>query len=187
MARVIHLGLAVDVETTGLSHADEIIEFAAVRFAYNPSNGHIISIGERYVGNREPRVSITWGAQKTHGIEEAELVGRSLDESKIRNLIATSDCILAHNAAFDRRFVVKLFPDAGRKPWYCSMSGVAWRQMGYKSAGLQTLVQDLGVSVSRAHRGLDDTLAMLELLQRPSPRSGLPFSVDLFRSSPMYR
>ena len=187
MARVIRHGLAIDVETTGFSNADEIIELATVRFEYNVSNGHIISIGESYVGKREPQVRITWGAQQTHGIGEADLVGHSLDEAMIRNLLAASDCILAHNASFDRRFVERLFPDAGRKPWYCSMSGVNWKGLGFQSAGLQSLVRDLGISVERAHRGLDDTMAMLEILQRRSPKSGLPFSVDLFRSAPMYR
>ncbi len=187
MTQMFRQGLAVDVETTGLTSRDEIIELAAVSFTYDGRSGRIVEVRDGYVGMRQPQVAINPSAMRVNGITEAELVGQSLDEVKIRKMIASSDIMLAHNAAFDRRFVAGLFPEALRKPWYCSMNGVQWHQMGYGSKALQSLAREMGISVERAHRGLDDTLAMLEILQRRPRRDGLPFSTHLFGAPPMYR
>ena len=50
----IMLGCVVDVETTGFSPIDEVVEIGLVLFAFERQNGQILGIIEEYAGLREP-------------------------------------------------------------------------------------------------------------------------------------
>ncbi|MGE5482155.1 MAG: hypothetical protein ACM3VX_04505 [Bacteroidota bacterium] len=71
---------------------------------------------------------------------------------------------MAHNATFDRAFVVKLFPSAGEKRWLCSMSGVDWRGKGFSPRKLQELLKAHRIHTGRAYRGEHDVKSSLQLL-----------------------
>lgn len=174
-------GLAVDVETTGLSNRDEVIELTAVTFIYNTETGIISHIEERYSGLRQPSVPINPHAAKVNGITRADLAGKTLDEDTIARMISAANIIVAHNAAFDRRFIIKLFPSAKRRPWRCSMNGLPWKRMGFRNAKLQDIAQALDIKPNQAHRALNDVLTMLEILQHKPLNSRLPLSSRLFR------
>src|SRR3954447_15286520 len=117
-------GLAafIDVETTGLSpRTDEVIEFAADLFAFNRKTGEVLGVIDSYCGLREPAVPISPQASAVNGITERMVRGKRLDTARISSIISRADFALAHNATFDRSFVVRLFPEAGQREWFWSM------------------------------------------------------------------
>lgn len=160
-------GLAcfLDVETTGLSAAtEEIIELSACLFEFKWDSGEITGIRESYTGLREPGVPITPGAARVHGLRAADLQGRKLDHQRIEAILDAANFIVAHNAAFDRGFIIKLFPVCAQKIWLCSMSGIDWYGKGFASRGLQNLLRRHGIATGKAHRAKADVLGALALL-----------------------
>jgi len=125
----------IDVETTGLSsYSDEIVELALVLFSYDQQG--ITGIVDSYSSLREPDCRISSGAYQAHGLTEEDLAGQRLDADRFNSMIEKADFLVAHNAAFDKGFVTKIFPSTRSKRWYCSMSGVRWSG----SRGLQNLL-----------------------------------------------
>lgn len=166
----------IDVETTGLSGVhDEVVEFAMVLFAFDPETGDILGIVDEYVGLRDPGRPIPPRATAVHGIRDADVRGKRLDERRIRALIDQAEFLVAHNARFDRAFVERLFPGARKKQWHCSMSEIPWKQLGFRSRGLHTLLTDHNIRIERAHRGLDDVLGALALLASSDSSGGCYF------------
>lgn len=160
----------VDVETTGLSPAqDEIVELALVLFSFDPRTGSGIEVLDEYSGLRDPGRPIPPGAVQAHGITDSDVRGRQLDDARIRSILARSHCLIAHNAAFDRGFVEKLYPETRRLPWLCSMEGIDWRAKGHASRGLQQLLAAHRIAPGSAHRALDDARATLQLLAMAQP------------------
>lgn len=157
----------VDVETTGLcAITGEIVELAICLFEFRRKNGEIVRTVDSYTGLREPKVPISPGAAKVHGLRAEDLRGMALDHKRVEAMIHTSEFIVAHNAKFDCGFVTKLFPVSNQKAWLCSMSGIDWHGKGYGSRSLQNLLRDHGIRVRRAHRAENDVLAALTLLSR---------------------
>ncbi|MBO2521417.1 MAG: hypothetical protein CW345_06400 [Firmicutes bacterium] len=170
LRRGLRLAGFVDVETTGLSTTyDEVVEFAIVLFAFDPATGAIAGVVDHYVGLRDPGRPIPPAATAVHGIRDADVRGRRLDLHRIRSLIDRAEFLVAHNARFDRGFVERLLPEVRGKRWHCSMNGVPWKQLGFRSKGLQNLLADHRIRVARAHRGLDDVLGALTLLASGEP------------------
>jgi len=161
----LRLAAFIDVETTGLSTAeDEVVELAIALFAFDPESGEIAGIVDEYVGLRDPGRPIPAAASAVHGIRDADVRGKRLDGRRIRSLIDRAEFLVAHNAPFDRGFVERLFPDIRGKRWHCSMNGVPWKRLGFASRGLQYLLHEHHIRVERAHRGLDDVRGALSLL-----------------------
>lgn len=158
-------GAIVDVETTGFSPAyDEIIELCIILFHFNKQTGMVDQILEEYVGMREPACGIRPGAARVNGITLADVQGKDLDYSKVSAILNQAEFMVAHNASFDRGFLVRLFPQVAVKAWYCSMSGINWRGKGFPNRRLQDLLSFHGIKPGRAHRAGDDVRATLALL-----------------------
>ena len=161
----------VDVETTGLNPArDEVVELAVVLFAFDWPSGRVVGIVDEYAGLREPAVPIPRQVVAIHGISMAMVKGRCLDDGRVRALFDRAECIIAHNARFDRGFVSRLYPPAAEKPWLCSLRQIDWRSYGFRSRSLESLLAAHGIRRSVAHRAAADCRATLALLTRPSPR-----------------
>lgn len=155
----------IDVETTGLSPiTEEIIEFAICLFTFNRETGEIIQVVDKYVGLREPGKPIPMSASRVHGLYFKDVKGKNLDIDRVHVLLHKAEFLIAHNASFDRGFVVKLFDICQRKPWLCSMNGIKWKNKGFTSKALQNLLRDHGISVDRSHRAEDDVLNAVKLL-----------------------
>jgi DNA polymerase-3 subunit epsilon len=172
------VGGIVDVETTGFSpDRDEVVELCLLVFHYDRELD-LVKIMDEYVGLREPGCFLHPRASQVHGLTMADLCGQDLDYQRVAGMIERVELLIAHNAGFDRGFVTRLFPQAISKPWFCSMSGIDWRNKGYPSRGLQELLRHHGIAVERAHRALDDVRATLELLNY-SQTSGISYLKEL--------
>ena len=106
-------GLFVDVETTGLdTETDEIIEVALLPFDYDPSTGDVLAVHEDQALDelRDPGIPIPPESSQVHGISDVDVKGKVVDEARLNALVADADLIIAHNAAFDRPMLERVWP-----------------------------------------------------------------------------
>ncbi len=182
------IGLVLDVETTGSDHHnDEVIELAMARFAYTPE-GEVLGVHETFQGYHEPSRPIPPEIAALTGIDAAKVAGCKLDEDAVGAFIAPAMIILAHNAAFDRRFAERLHPYFSTKAWGCSMSEPPWREEGFEGLKLTYIAAQCGFFYDK-HRALHDCMATLEILARPLPSSGRSALAALLERArrPMWR
>lgn len=167
------LGLMVDVETTGLDpDLDEIIELAMVPFRY-ALDGMIVEVLEPFDRVREPTKPISPEIATLTGISDAMVAGKSIDPEEVAAFAAPAAVVIAHNAAFDRRFLERFSPVFSTKPWACSMSEIDWAAEGFEGTKLSYLAIALGFFYDR-HRAANDCLAAIEILARELPRTHVP-------------
>lgn len=164
-------GLYVDVETTGLDPTrDEILELAMVPFTYS-LEGAITAIGAPFQGLRQPSAPIPAEITALTGIDDALVAGHAIDPADVVAFAASAALVIAHNAAFDRRFLERFCPMFATKAWACSMTQVDWAAEGFAGQKLVHLAVSLGLFYD-PHRAADDGLAGLAVLGRPLPKSG---------------
>ena len=168
----------IDVETTGLSNEDEIVELAISLFEFDATTGEILEVKESYSGLREPNIKIPAQVVNIHGITNQDVKNKSLNKSKIEAIIAQTSVLIAHNAQFDKRFVRELFPQVEEKLWLCSMRGIDWKGKGFESKGLEYLIKEHNISKLQTHRAQDDVDVALELLQQQN-KQGQPYFYEL--------
>lgn len=131
----------IDVETTGLDPAaHEVVELAIALVAFDRETGDILGIVDEYAGLRDPGFPIPADATRVHGLRSTDVRGKRLDDARIRAMLERAEFLVAHNASFDKAFVTKLYPEVQRKRWVCSMRSIPWKQKGFPSRGLQSLV-----------------------------------------------
>lgn len=158
----------VDVETTGLNNAtDEVVELGLVLFEFDHLTGQVLSTVEEYTGLRDPGRPIPEGASRAHGLTWDDVRGHALDDARVKRLLSSAMFLIAHNMKFDRGFIERLYPEARRMKWLCSMDGVNWKAKGFPSKGLQQLLERHGLVAEAAHRALDDAKNTLRLLAQP--------------------
>lgn len=164
-------GLFIDTETTGLDTArDEIIELAMIPFTYGV-DGEIYDVGDVFAALREPSKPIPPEITAITGITDAMVEGRSIDPDAVAAFAAPAALVVAHNAAFDRRFAERYCDVFTTKPWACSMSEIDWAAEGYEGTKLAYLAAGAGFFYER-HRAANDCLAAVALLARRHARSG---------------
>ncbi|QSO52363.1 hypothetical protein JZ785_27200 [Alicyclobacillus curvatus] len=177
----------IDIETTGLSpRDDEIVQLSVVRFCFCRETGEILEIEANYTGFNEPTRSIPAGATQVHGISDRDVKGHRLDASLIESVVEPAEFMIAHNAPFDRGFLISQFTWATEKPWKCSMRHVDWQARGHPSRALQRLLFAHGITVERAHRADSDVDAALQLLNCDSG-SGLRYFHEIIVHRPLPR
>lgn len=165
-------GLFVDVETTGLDPTkDEIIELAMLPFRYS-INGKLIDVGEPFSRLRAPSIPIPPAITTLTGISDEMVAGQTIDPEEVTKFTLSSAIVIAHNAAFDRKFLERFCPSFSLKPWACSMLEVDWASEGFEGTKLAYLAAQFGFFYDR-HRAGNDCLAAVEILSRPLPKSGV--------------
>lgn len=165
------IGVIVDVETTGLDpKADEIIELGMTRFAYDAS-GSVVAWMDDFQAYREPERPIPPEVTELTGIDAATVAGCVIDAAAVVSFIAPAGIVIAHNAAFDRKFLERLVPEFAVKAFACSMEEAPWRAEGFEGKALPFLAAQSGFFFT-GHRASDDARATLALLERPLPKSG---------------
>ncbi|WP_316569021.1 exonuclease domain-containing protein [Neobacillus sp. YIM B06451] len=189
MAGKIKTGLLADTETTGLKPgADEIIELGLILFTYDEETGEIMDTLEEASFLREPLSSAAIhnypGAFRVHGIPFSLVEGKAFDDEKIKKLFSYPDSVLAHNASFDRSFLYHMYPEVNDLKWYCTMRHIPWKQYGFPSGSLLSLLKAHGISGVQQHRAMDDILQLMALLKHPN-QDGHPYLREVFRKKPM--
>ncbi len=171
------IGVAIDVETTGLEReTDRIIELAIQRFRFD-ERGRIIQVGVPRVWREDPGMPINPKITSLTGLTDTDVAQQQIDESVAVGILSTADIIVSHNAAFDRPFVDRRLPAIAGKPWACSMAELDWLGLGFEGRALAHLVSQCGWFYER-HRAENDILALLYLLSH-----GLPDGAKLIACS----
>ena len=97
--------------------------------------------------------------------------GQSIDFVRLEEHVARAAIIVAHNAAFDRKFEERLAPCFETKPWGCSMSQIPWAAEGIRGSKLAYLAAAAGFFFDE-HRAVTDCQAAIEILGKALPQSG---------------
>ena len=156
--------VAIDLETTGLDfEKDEIIEVALVRFE-NGVEGESVD----YLV-KPTSVTLRPFIESLTGISNADLENAepfAAVAQKIYSFIGDLP-IVAHNAMFDSKFLKQTFAKVGisfdNHPVWDSLTVSRIAYQNVPNHRLDTLVQELGIERSRAHRALPDAIACGEL------------------------
>lgn len=162
------IGLVVDVETTGTDTAsDVVIEMAMRRFRYD-SLGRILKIDRAWSWREDPGRPLDEAIVRLTGITDADLAGREIDEDAADRLLASADLVIAHNAAFDRKFVERRLPGSAGRAWCCSCGEIDWAAAGFDGRSLGWLAAQAGWFYD-AHRAVNDVDAVVALLRHELP------------------
>ena len=155
----------VDAETTGTDPGkDLVIEVAAILYSLTEA-APVQSISTLCYCKGNPAQSIngidpklTWNLPSNN--TEIHMMAR------IHEMVAISDAVLAHNAAFDKRFLCQGEDGLGYgKPWVCTMLHVRWPNT-CASKSLVSIALAHGVGVVSAHRAMADCDTIARLLTR---------------------
>ncbi|MGA1856511.1 3'-5' exonuclease [Azospirillum sp. 11R-A] len=167
------IGVVIDLETTGLDPInDEIIEIGMIAFEFS-SEGAVFSIIDTVESFRDPKRPLTSEVSEITGITDEMIKNKKLPRKRISEIILKADVIIAHNAAFDRKFFERQFPKLPKKAWACSLSEIAWKNEGVESPKLSFILNAYGL-FHDGHRAAEDCLALLELMSLNLKRTGRP-------------
>jgi DNA polymerase III subunit epsilon len=171
--QVCKTGVILDVETTGLDQQkDEIIELGMVKFDYLP-DGRIGGVRDIFTSFNEPSGSIPAEVTALTAITDEMVSGQRIDEAAVSAFVTDAVIVIAHNAAFDRKFAERYWPIFERKSWGCSATEIEWRKHGFEGSRLGYLLNGAGF-FHHAHRAVDDCHALLEILALELPTAGAP-------------
>ncbi len=160
-----------DMETTGLNPAegDEIISIGAFRMV----NCRLLR-EESFEQLVDPQRSIPWASVKIHGIHPEMLMGQPvIDQVLPRFYQFVEDTILvAHNAAFDMRFLQLKEAQSGVKfvnPVLDTLLLSAVVHPSHENHDLEAISQRLGVRILGRHTALGDASATGEIFLKMIP------------------
>ncbi|WP_349631467.1 3'-5' exonuclease [Bradyrhizobium sp. BR 10289] len=168
----LHRGIFLDTETTGLDPArDEIIELGMAPFDFS-SDGRIFAVGESFSRFRDPGRPVPAAVTALTGISDEMVAGRSIEPAEVTAFLGDAVLVVAHNAAFDRRFAERFCDSFVRVAWACSLTEIQWAAEGFsEGTRLSHLAAACGF-FHDGHRAVHDCHAGLEILSRALPRSG---------------
>ncbi|MBX3609836.1 MAG: DNA polymerase III subunit epsilon [Hydrogenophaga sp.] len=171
-ARLVDLSFTVfDTETTGLdpSAGDEIIQIGAARIV----NGRLLR-GESFEQLVDPRRPIPAATIPIHGIRPEMVVGQPTIEKVLPafHAYARDTVLVAHNAAFDMRFLQLKAERTGvhfDQPVLDTLLLASIAQPNQPSHRLEAIAERFGVTVTGRHTALGDALATAEILLKLVP------------------
>ena len=152
----------VDVETTGFSRSDRIVEVAVVRMR---GDGTAIDEFDTLV-HPERDVGPTW----IHRISQTDVDGapRFVEIAGALGSRLAGAIIVAHNASFDLRFLTNEFARLGERPppppSLCTLKLSRRLELPLRSRKLAACCQDAGIRLADGHAALHDARAAAQLL-----------------------
>lgn len=162
------VGLAIDCETTGLDpDKHTIIELAMRRFRYD-RQGRILKIDRPWSWYQDPGEALSADIVRLTGITDQDLVGQQINDDDAVTLLRSADLVVAHSAAFDRKFVERRLPHAAGLAWACSCTEIDWAGAGFDGRALGWLVAQSGYFFT-GHRAGADVDAVIALLRHLMP------------------
>lgn len=172
----------LDTETTGLDYKkDEIIEIALLQVKWFPGVGYFVT--NKYNGLQEPESPVSEEITKITGITNEDLVCKEIDWQEVNELLEESDYVIAHNAAFDRKFVEEYIGIGDKQiKWGCTKDDIDWRAQGVLANKLDYINWKLGYFYD-AHRALTDCYATLNAVDKANAWQELIDSIE----APIYR
>jgi DNA polymerase III subunit epsilon len=160
-----------DTETTGLSPSDgdEIIQIGATRIV----NGKLLR-NESFEQLVDPQRALAAASIAIHGIQPEALQGQPtiLEVLPVFHTFAAETVLVAHNAAFDMRFLQMKEMASGLRfdqPVLDTLLLSAWLHPHQESHRLEAIAERLGVAVTGRHTALGDALVTAEVFLRLVP------------------
>ena len=156
--------LIIDTETTGLeTETDQCIELGSILF-HVESRSILAQNSFLIPSDSNSAESINKIPAKISRLPQPWQEGLKYFE----HMLDRSDVVLAHNAAFDRKwFGIEPLPNID-KPWICSMEDISWpKDLHLKPRpSVRDLALAYEVPVWSAHRALTDCIYLAEVLRR---------------------
>jgi DNA polymerase III subunit epsilon len=140
-----------------------------VPFTYG-LDGVVYGVGEAFQQFRQPSGSIPPEITALTGIDDTMVAGQVIDPTEVGRFAGPAALVVAHNAAFDRKFLERYCETFTTKAWACSMCQVDWAAEGFEGTKLAYLATGAGFFYAR-HRAADDCLAAIELLAMTHART----------------
>ena len=154
-----------DLETTGLNpkEGDEIIAVGAIRMV----NGRLLQ-DERFEQLVDPQRSVPWTSVKIHGIHPEMLQGKPKIEEVLPMFheFAKDTILVAHNAAFDMRFLQLKEEQTGVRfanPVLDTLLLSAVVHPSHEDHNLEAIAKRLGVPILARHTAMGDAMATGEM------------------------
>ena len=169
--------MILDLETTGLlPDRHRIIQLSCLTFDYAPVSGRVAGIRDRCVYYEDPGEPLPPEITRLTGITDADVAGQVIDGAAVERLLAPATVVIAHHAAFDRRFVEARLPIFRDLRWGCSMRDVPWAGQGITGGKLEFLAyKHAGVFFAPHHADVD-CLATLLVLAAPFADGSTPLA-----------
>lgn len=154
--------VAFDVETTGLSKKDRVIEIAAVKFQ-----------GAKEISSKtwliNPGIAIPLRAQAVHGITDAMVASSPSFKDVFADFVAFAEdsMLLAHNASYDTRMInqeiarLKLSPPPNEVADTLRLARAWFPEI--KSHTLENVLKHLGTDEKQEHRALSDARGVMRI------------------------
>ena len=156
----------IDLETTGLSYADdEIIEIGMRTIAVNRDDYQDIKAVLEYESYNDTDIELDQEIILLTGITKEMIEGKTINWDDVQKVLSASDVLVAHNASFDRHFLEKNIDF--KNVWACSKADIDWKSRGFLNSKLELLSIWHGFYYD-SHRAMNDVNATVHLLLHPS-------------------
>lgn len=174
--------IVLDTETTGLdSEKDKVMQLSMLKVLYDDDG--IVGITDDFFDQfQDPGEPLDPKIVRLTGITDEMLKGQRINLEEAAEFMKDASLFIAHNAAFDRKFVEKSFPSLGfdKVDWACSIRDVDWDSRVTGSGKLELLLLNQKY-VYPAHNAKADCTATGFMLSR-SYDGDTPVMSDILKS-----